>query len=510
MLIPVMHACSRLREVALAHPHLWTTLQGPRKGLKLPLIRQMAEWSKPILLKAVGSDIGILGEFPSTRFVSIHLYDIDHHGLRCLQSLLDQWCSPTLDSFSLTLNGTDDWVLEDDTLSLTPECAPNLRELTIEDAQVLVGKGLPNLTYLALIDTSAHNFHAMFIRFIGECPRLESIFLSGHLTFNIEEEDVRSNPPFLPLHHLRHITFHRFFPDALEYYVPLLQPRGKVSSFHVLAYGAEDPTFPPSFLLPPHPDGPERPAQKWICIGVHPVNPVDPGYAISLTTVTTSSTRRIAAWDDELTVNDVLPHEWPSLVLSRCLTSPSPLVADEVWLYGVGATIFPRPPLAHFFGATRVVLALDRRLHYLDQPSLHVLPSTRDPSFAPISITSVRIVHGFSSGHNKFTSSYGPSAGSDSGYEFDSDPKADADISRFTLSLGVLIDHLRCGGYGYIKHFVLQVTPQMHVDETELAEVEEAGRSETFAFECIEEFPEMPGHEDPARWGCRRYPGSLW
>ncbi|KAI1784709.1 hypothetical protein LXA43DRAFT_1041274 [Ganoderma leucocontextum] len=461
MLVPVTQTCRRLREVALAHPHLWTTFQASFENL--PLIRQM-EWSKHILLNALGSDINILQELPpDSRFGSIHLYDISASIFGYLRTLVEQSSSPALHSFSLFWHG---WDPEEDTIPLTPEYAPNLRELAIQYSEALVDKGFPRLTHLALIDVSARNFHARFIRFITECPQLESVALSG-FALNFEEEDAPTDPPSIPLQHLRHVTFHDFFPNALKYYVTLLQPRVPGSSIQVLAYHAEDRVFPLSFLLPPHSDEPEPEAQTRICIGVHPPNPTDTVYAISLTTITFRSTRHLASWNHQLETNDITPSKWPSTVLSQSTTSTSPLAIDEVWLYGVGATTFPRPcsPLAHFPNARRVVIAVDRRFHYNDAPTLHLLPSTRDPSCGPIGITTLRIV-----------------------------------------PLGQLIQDFRSGGYGYIKHLVLQVTPHIGVDEKELDELRNLGHFETFRFERIEEFPDMPGHSDPARWGCERYP----
>ncbi|KAI1785397.1 hypothetical protein LXA43DRAFT_1185840 [Ganoderma leucocontextum] len=475
MLVPVTHTCRRLREVALAHPHLWTTFQASFGNL--PLIRQMAEWELP----------------PDSRFGSIHLYDISASIFGYLPTLVEQSSSPALHSFSLFWHG---WDPEEDTIPLTPEYAPNLRELTIQYAEALVDKGFPRLTHLALIDVSARNFHARFISFITECPQLESVALSG-FTLNFEEEDAPNDPPFIPLQHLRHVIFHDFFSNALKYYAPLLQPRVPGSSIQVLAYHVEDRVFPLSFLLPPHSDEPEPEAQNRICIGVHPTNPTDTPYAISLTTITSRSTRHLASWNHQLVANDITPSKWLSTVLSQSTTSTSALAIDEVWLYGVDATTFPRPcsPLAHFPNARHVVIAVNRRFHYNDVPTLHLLPSTRDPSCGPTGITTLRIVHGFSEHDESF----------DEPSELDPDP-----AGTYQVPLGQLIQDLQSGGYGYLKHFVLQVTSHMYVDGKELDELKDAGRFETFEFERIEEFPEMPGHSDPARWGCERYPGSLW
>ena len=52
------------------------------------------------------------------------------------------------------------------------------------------------------------------------------------------------------------------------------------------------------------------------------------------------------------------------------------------------------------------------------------------------------------------------------------------------------------------------VTPHMHVDEKELAEIENvAERFATFTFERIEKFPDLPGHSDTTRR--KRFPHVL-
>ncbi|KAM5542242.1 hypothetical protein V8D89_004115 [Ganoderma adspersum] len=527
MLLPVIHTCHRLREVALAHPHLWTTFHASIEGPRLPLILQMAQWSKRVPLNAVGSYISIFKEFPpDAHFGSINMHEIGSDGFRCLQTVLEQLSSPALRTFSLFMNERMAWYPENDTLPLYPESAPNLRELTLEDARTLAPRGFPNLTHLALIDVSLRDLHKRFINFLRECPCLESIFLSG---FVFGSEGTPSTPPPIPLQHLKYVTLQDFFPSALEYYVPLLQPRAPGSSMQVLAYHADEPEFAPSFLLPPRPHNPEEHRITCICIGVHPTSPTEPDYAISLTTITAHATRRLAAWSDTLDANGIHPHAWPAIVLSSLSPFPGPFppsgsspspppAADEVWLYGMDMSTFPPdwPPLSHsaFHGATRVVLAIDRRLHFDEPPSLRLLPpappsppsasASTSPLAQAITITTLRLVYGCSASGTAY---HDPS-------ELHPDP-SDPSLNpqRYRLPLAQLAADLRSGAYGHLRHLVLQLTPHVCVDARELGALRDAAgaaRLETFAVDRIEAFPEMPGHADPAHRGCHRYPGSLW
>ena len=228
MLLPVIHTCRRLREVSLAHPHLWTTFHASIEGPRLPLIQQMAQWSKGTPLHAIGSYIPIFKEFPrDTHFASINLHEINDDDFRLLQNVLEQLSSPALRTFSLFINERN---AKNDALPLFPERAPNLRELTLEDTRTLAPRGFPNLTHLALIDVSMHDLHARFISFLRECPRLQSIFLSG---FVFGLEGAPSTSPPISLQHLQYVTLHDFFPSALGYYAPLLQPRGQIGRARV-------------------------------------------------------------------------------------------------------------------------------------------------------------------------------------------------------------------------------------------------------------------------------------
>ncbi|PIL29930.1 hypothetical protein GSI_07841 [Ganoderma sinense ZZ0214-1] len=554
MLVPVTQTCRRLREVALAHPTIWTTFQAfPEKRA---LARQMAAWSKHVPLNAVGSDVGVMGELPpNTRFRSIHLYGI---GEDCgsLRTLVEQFSSATLSSFLLFCYEKYDWDSKEGGQPLSLTLATNLRDLALNEVRALPDRGFPRLTHLALLDVSTPLFHERVVNFIRECPQLENIALHA-FTFTFANADVANDPAPIPLPRLRHVTLTGFSPDALAHYLALLQPRVHGSSVQILGYHCRDHAFPTSFLLPPNPASasasasasapapvPHDPKIK-VCIGIHPTGLGD--YSVSLTTVLphtagTVTTRRIAAWVLQLSLSGTSPPQWPALIFSQDALAASPWAVDEMWLYAVGSASSPwkRSPLELFPGARTVVLVAEGAAYYDGPPSLRLLPFVRaprptsesesdpdseseselqsdpesDPESAagiaepsPIatstSITTLRLVHGFRDhdrdGFSGLIATLGPAMSSFL-----------RSFYRGHLSLAQLIHDFRSGGYGYVKHFVLQVTPHLDVDEAELDALRDVGRFETFRFERIEEIPGMPGQSDPAHRGGERYPGALW
>ncbi|KAI1784710.1 hypothetical protein LXA43DRAFT_1041286 [Ganoderma leucocontextum] len=501
MLIPVTHTCHRLREVALAHPHLWATFQTSFK--KPSLIRQMATWGKHAPLNAVGSDIGILNDLPpKIRFRSIHLYDIAKH-CNNIRAFVEQSSSVALSSFSLLCNETYDWDSKEAALPLSLAHASNIRDLTLDEVRALPDNGFLSLTHLALLNVSAHDFHARVISFIRECPRLQSVALS-EFSLQFEGEDVTNDPAPIPLNHLKHVTLIDFSPDALRYYLALLQPGVCGSSVEILGYHARDRSFPRRFLLPP--DSQERQTQVTVCIGAHPTGLGD--YSVSLTTVFAHTTRRIASWMLQLGTNGIPSFQWPSMVFSDHATSP--WTVDEVWLYGVGSSSSPwkRSPLQLFPRARTVVLVAEGGSHHDGRPNLRLLPFMRvadsetESDSEPIGITTLRIVHGFREYDG--LCEFACSNGADSGHA------CRGEAHRERVPLGRLIRDLSSGGYGYLRHFVLQVTPHIYVDGKELEVLRNVGNFETFRFERIKEVPDMPGHSDPAYRGGERYPGALW
>ncbi len=455
MLISVTHTCRRLREVSLAHPHLYTTFRISFE--MLPLIRQMATRSERIPLNVIGSDISMLEELPSnTRFRSIHLYDIEGIDSDLLPTVINQCASPALHSFSLFCGERHLWDPDKPRLSPSPEQAPNLRYLTLDRVEAVLDKGFPFLTHLALMDlpsytedsTSSYAFHARLVGFIRECPRLECVAL---ISLDLAGR-IGNVPPPIPLHHLKHVALFNLSPHALNYYTALLQPCVNGSSIQIVGCDSAEPSFPRRFLLPLPPnsaDEPETETPNHICIGVHPITITSPIYVTSLTFISSRSTRHFAIWNGQLTRHGITPYEWPSRVLSQCVASRSgsPLPVEEVSLYGFSTTAFPRmsSPLMHFPHAPRVVVAIDRRQHYDDVPTLRLLPSAHDGLPGPIAIATLRLVHGFSAPPD---SDGLPSSG------YDPDP-----VVTYHLPLGQLVKDFRSGGYGYLRHLVLQVTP---------------------------------------------------
>ena len=509
ILIPVTHTCRRLREVALAHPIIWTTFQLSLK--KLALARQMATWSSHLPLNAVGSDVGVLEAFPpNTRFRSIHLYGIGKEG-RSLRALADQFSSTALASFSLFCNKKYDWNVKESGLPLSLARATDLRDLALDEVSALPDRGFPRLTHLALFGLSTFSFHERVVNFIRECPQLENIALH-EFTLTFANGDVPHEPALIPLDHLKHVTLVDFSPDALTHYLALLQPRVQGSSVQILGYHCKDPTFPTRFLLPPTTSSDPQDRQVKVCIGVHPTGLED--YSVSLTTISAHTTRRIAAWAVQLSLNGISALEWPSLVFSETAQTAS---VDEVWLYGLGSSSssWKRSPLTLFPTARTVVLVAEGATHHGGPPDLRLLPfvhpvgpdsdfesaaRAREPNPSPTNtgLTTLRIVHGFSA-YDGPAASHGTDGHT-----------CHSEAHRDRLSLSRLILWLRSGGFGYLKHLVLQATPHIDVDERELDALRNMGQFETFRFERIEEFPEMPGHSDPAQRGCERYPGALW
>ncbi|KAM5542241.1 hypothetical protein V8D89_004114 [Ganoderma adspersum] len=514
ILVPVTHTCRRLREVALAHPIIWTTFQLSLK--KLALARQMATWSSHLPLNAVGSDVGVLEALPpNTCFQSIHLYGIGKDD-RNLRALADRVSSTALSSLSLFCNEKYDWDANEGGLPLSLARATNLRDLALDEVRALPNKGFPRLTRLALLGWSTPIFHERVVNFIRECPQLENIALH-EFTLTFANGDVPHDPAPIALDHLRHVTLVDFSPDALTHYLALLQPRVHGSSVQIMGYHGKDRAFPTHFLLPPPSSSSSQDRHIKVCIGVHPTGLGD--YSVSLTTVFAHTTRRIASWVLQLGINGIAALQWPSLVFADA----SPLwVVDEVWLYGLGASSSlwkrDRSPLTLFPIARTAVLVAEGGTHHDDPPILRLLPfvhpvaagSDLDPNPEseagvgepyPMGITTLRIVHGFSEYDVfcEFAASHGTAGHTCRG-----------EAHRDGLSLSRLIQDLRSGGYGYLKHFVLQATPHIDVDERELDVLKNLGQFETFRFERIEEFPEMPGHSDPAQRGGERYPGALW
>ena len=505
MLISVTHTCRRLREVALTHPYLWTTSRLSFE--RLPLIQQMTTWSKHIPLNVVAHDIGVLSELSQNiRFESIHLHDIKESDLDLLSTVIDHTTSPALHSFSLLCHPSQRRPTgsKREPLPLHLEHAPNLRYLTLDEVEVLPNKGFPCLTHLALIDSTEYTirnwfsqteFHTRLFEFLKASPQLKSIILT-ELCLSSEGIDVPIEVPSpLPLAHLRHVTLCNLSVTATKHYVALLQPPVNGSSVHILGHSFTEPQFPElgRFLLPPDYTASQRPEQICVQFGVRPIAPDTRDYAISVATVSSRSTRHLITWSARVVAEQggvTRPYGRPSTILSHWQhpSSLSPFLhVDEVWLYGISTIApveWPSGSLLHLPLAARVVVVTDRRLHYRyhDVPTLRLLPSVHDQLPGSIAITTLRLVHGFSEpGHDEEPSL------------FDPDPAV-----RYRLPLGQLVEDLRSGEYRYLKHLVLQATPHMHVDEEELDEVRDAGRFETFAFERIATFPEMPRHSDPA------------
>ncbi|KAI1785398.1 hypothetical protein LXA43DRAFT_131952 [Ganoderma leucocontextum] len=508
MLIPVTHTCFRLREVALAHPHLWTTFRTSSDNLLL--IRRTASWRKQIPLNIVGSDVGILDKLrPNTRFGSVYFYDIRADDYDFLRTLINRSSFPVLHSFSLFFSDMPRrWDPQHKLLPISPESAPNLRELTLDQVRVLPYTGFPTLTHLALVGGSDHMFRARLADFIKQCPQLESIALGrfGEI-LDREDPEIPNDPPPIPLPHLRHVTLREFPPSALRYYLALLQPRTPGSSVQVLGYLVnDDRAFPPRFLL--QPDSNDRPTQIGIEMNHTGLGSIDD--AIALTVVSAHCTRRVAALKYHLDANCIPLSAWPSMVLSQPSPSTSPWDMEEVWLYGLHLSSsrshpwkFPcNSPLQHFPNAKSLVLVVNRQSERDDVLSLSFLPSsyTRFPGGRPAGFTSLRVVYAFRD-HDWFC---------DCRLCPDEVERRACQAEKHRVPLNYLIGDFKWGGYEYLKHFVLQVMAPMYVDEKELDDLRDVGRFETFRFERIEAFPDRPGHSDPARRGCARYSGSVW
>lgn len=166
----------------------------------------MAARSQRIPPNVVGSAFSILEEAPpSTCF---HLSDLKHDDSILQPNITERLCSPSLHPPSLFWGGTRRRDPVPTIPQISPEHAPNLRELVLDEVKAVpLYTGFPCLTRLALIDgvpsrsrRDSLMFHPRLARFLSECPQLESIALARFARFS--DGNPRDELSPLPLPHL--------------------------------------------------------------------------------------------------------------------------------------------------------------------------------------------------------------------------------------------------------------------------------------------------------------------
>ncbi|KAI0759006.1 hypothetical protein C8Q74DRAFT_1441529 [Fomes fomentarius] len=500
MLLPVSQTCRHLREIALNHHALWANIDLSKPRF-VPALLQRSQHVPLVLAGSSMRDILpaldiVNGQSPRIRELILcgtreehidHIWELLEHPL------------PTLESFHL--QGFLIVYRKPDSLPFTPNTTPRLRRLFLKDTPFLIKTGFPNMTHLALSGIALSNVHDRIARILSRCPRLESVVLDDLLSETIPDAAVIKAP--LPLEHLRRVTLHELPSKAHQYYQALLQPRGHDTSYHLLGYFGVQ-AVPLNFF----PSSSQTPVQ--LSVSLHPSrtgNFLSYEHAVAITLTTEETTRRLATYGGHLRDNAYSSPLW----IGQVVPTLASLDIREAWLLNASAA-YPRPRreaatappassatlLEGLSTLESVVIIVDHTYNVIKRkPRLNLLPSSRDPAFKMPHLSTVRIVHGYSD-HSlalRFAEERG----------YGTEPENDV------LDLTPLLEDFASGEYDYIKHLLLQTTPQLEVEETQLERLRMLVPS--VRFERIDQLPSMPLRgEDPERTlkECAHWPGSIW
>lgn len=513
MLVPVTQTCHHLREVALGLRSVWGTLTTRNPKLLPSFVERsrpapltVAAWS----LQDIPSVLDIFFAGEANRIQELHLFSIELKHMDYLYELLKSELS-CLKSFTLNCYLVAPyWDNRPSQLPLSRDRNPSLQYLALKDTPFLPETGFPTLTHLSLTYVTVPDLDARVAHLISECPRLENVALGG-LWSEREIPDGAAHRTPLPMEHLRCVTLHEMYDKTLQLYMSLLQPCTRDSAYHILGHDQRDHTLLQEFLFLPE-------AQRWsddqpardspqLCISVHPdsdgeFSGWDRSYALTVTTG--ECTRRLATYSGQRRFigNSV----WiPQLLAANTVALGG---IREVWVVNAAPTTFyPRlpsseagdpvvSPLVYFPALETLTLVSDHTflLGSVAHPGLYLLPSTQDPSSVVPSLSTLRLIHGFSDhplAQRRAAEKHLPLAD--------------------TLDFKQMLADLGTGHYGYLRDadLVVQTTSNVQVDEDNLARLREYFKE--VRCEQVDVLPAMPVRgEDPAREGCVKWPGSLW
>ncbi len=504
--MPATQTCRRLREIAFDHHAWWANinLHKPRfvpallqRSKHVPLVLAGSSW--PDILPSL--DTVYSGH--SHRIRELILCEIMDDHTDHIWELLEHPL-PTLESFHLEGRLiAHHWRGKPDSLPFTPETTPQLRRLSLDNTAFLVRTGFPNLTHLALSYINVNNLHARIVQILSQCPRLESVVFDQLDLEPVPDAAVASTS--LHLEHLRRVTLHELNWKTHQYYQALLQPHGRDTSYHLLGYRARKQAVPLNFF--------PSLSQTLVRLSVS-VHPDRTGnftsseygtHAVAITLTTEETTRRLAMYGRDLHYDDYSPPQW----IGQVVPTLASLDIREVWLLNASA-VYPRPRreadtappassatlLEGLSTLESVVIIVDHTYRIERKPRIDLLPSSRDPAFNMPNLSTVRIVHGYSDHSLAFR------LAKENGY---------TEPEKEVLDLTPLLEDFASGEYDYINHLLLQATPQIEVEETQLESLRMLVPS--VRFERIGHLPSMPLRgEDPERTleECARWPGSIW
>ena len=513
MLIPMTHTCHRLREIALAHHSLWATLTTKKSQLvpnfverSRPAPLTVAAWS----LHNIPAIFDVFFTGAANRIQELHLFSIEIEHMSYLFKLLK--CPlPALKSLTLTCYlVASRWGDKPFELPLSRERNPSLQYLALKDVPFLPETGFSTLTHLSLTYVTVPSLYSRVIDFVSDCPRLESVALSG-LWSEADTLDVGAYKTPLPLSHLRRVTLHELYNQSLQLFSFLLHPTKSDSAYHILNYDPRDQASLMDFLLEPvrmHKHLAGLPAEDpQLCISLHPDRNGDFSTwecAPAITVTTREQTRRLGACSGQRRVTGS-SLTWISSLLSANAAALTSI--PEVWLVNATpSTFLPRPPspapcnaidspLIHLPALETLVLVIDHTfLCATAWSGLYLLPSSQDPTFVVPNLTTLRLIHGYSN------------------YAL-AQQRAAANCMELpdTLDFTATLQELSTGAYGYLRntHLVVQTVGCMRLDTRDLESLREYFK--TVQRQRLEALPAMPVRgEDPASRGCERWPGALW
>ncbi len=494
------------------HP-LWGTLT-TKDPQRVPLF---VERSRPAPL-TVGAwchhdipfvlNLFFMGE--ANRIQELHLFSIEAEHMDYLYELLKSPL-PCLKSFTLTCcSVASHWDGKPSQLPLSRDRNPALQYLTLQTTPFLPETGFSTLTHLSLTSILVPNHTVKVADLISDCPRLESVALSG-LWSDTEIPDGPAHSTPLLMKQLRRVTLHEMYDNTLQLYMSLLQPRARDSAYHILGHSPRDHPLLQDFLFPPETQKRSEDQlmkeSPQLCISVHPDhNGEFSGWdrSYTLTVTTRECTRRLATYSGQRRYigNSV----WITQLLAANATRLAAI--REVWVVNaVPSTFWPRflssdacapvmSPLVHFPALETLTLVSDHTflVEGTTQPGLYLLPSIEDPTAVAPKLTALRLMHGFSDhalAQQRATEKHVPLAD--------------------TLDFTQMLEDLCCGDYTYLgdTRLIVQTTPNVRVDEENLDRLRKHFKD--VRHEWVDALPAMPVRgEDPARRGCEKWPESLW
>ncbi|KAI0353143.1 hypothetical protein OH77DRAFT_631254 [Trametes cingulata] len=515
MILPISQSCKKLRRIALECPSLWTSITTDRASSNYPRIFAERSQGLPLYICLPSISRGkrstlVLDCFTddiTSRAQDILIGDLPRRDTDNVMRNLLRKPLPVLESLAIRCRDNLETVSAGYAcqLHLTKEYAPRLTRLYLSSIDIALTDITASLTHLALRDLDVTNVHIIVNNILSACRCLESL----HLEALTDPSQLRPAPELhLPtpsalatLNRLRHAVIKNMHGYLASYFLSLIlsdQPELVLQVLHI--WTAPIPPVPLPLLQD----------VANLAIGRYPRLRGGPSYAPFIWGLTASGPKHTL----RMTCHTVdFPIDTPHSEVQPLLRDSEMLAGvRELWLVDAscsrkGDTLPVAPDaetllrfiVADMESLETVVLVEESQAQWARAapPSLRLLPDGHDPDSCAPFLTTLRIIHGYSSSLDNSARSTGMQC-----------PKGIDDV----LDLSVVLDDLASGAYNYLKHLFIEVPRRELVTEEQL----EALRSyfSTVQVSVADQAPimELPDYcTEPYAWPDRRpWPYSCW